>query len=90
MTKLIEELKALDLAQELFPHGALVRHIQFSPNGKYLATSRWGIYALLDFEGMNLTDGFSLQLGPNGDGFLCGGKSYRPFHGVSSSFIVFD
>jgi len=29
------------LAQELFPHGALVRHIQFSPNGRYLATSSW-------------------------------------------------
>ena len=49
VTKLIEELKALDLTQELVPHGALVRHVQFSPNGRYLATSRWGIYALLGF-----------------------------------------
>lgn len=40
VTKLIEELKALDLAQEVFPHGALVRHVQFSPNGRYLATAR--------------------------------------------------
>ena len=43
VSKVIEKLGALKLAQELFPHAALVRHIQFSPNGKYLATSRWGI-----------------------------------------------
>ena len=40
VVNVIEELKALELAQELFPHGALVRHVQFSPNGKYLATAR--------------------------------------------------
>ena len=43
VSKVIEELKALKLAQELSPHGALVRHIQFSPNGKYLATARCGV-----------------------------------------------
>ncbi|KAF8548780.1 hypothetical protein OG21DRAFT_1515937 [Imleria badia] len=32
-------LKELELVQELLPHRALVQHIQFSPNGKYLATS---------------------------------------------------
>lgn len=40
MTEAIEELKALELTQELSPHGALVRHIQFSPNGRYFATAR--------------------------------------------------
>ena len=55
VTKVIEELKALKLMQELFPHGALVRHIQFSPNGKYLATSRWDP-SVAYFGGCHLTD----------------------------------
>jgi len=36
----IEKLKMLGPIQELAAHQALVRHLQFSPNGKYLATSR--------------------------------------------------
>lgn len=40
VAKVIEELKAFEMAHEVFPHGALVRHLQFSPNGRYLATSR--------------------------------------------------
>lgn len=52
--KVIEELEGLDLTQELSAHGALVRHIQFSPNGKYLATSRWGVFSLCAL-GMYLT-----------------------------------
>ena len=40
VAKVVEELKALEMAQELLPHGALVRHLQFSPSGKYLATAR--------------------------------------------------
>ena len=40
VAKVIEELKALEMAEELLPHGALVRHLQFSPSGKYLATAR--------------------------------------------------
>ncbi|KAF8433293.1 WD40-repeat-containing domain protein [Boletus edulis BED1] len=47
VAKVIEELKALELAQELFPHAALVRHIQFSPNGRYLATSSWDRKAMI-------------------------------------------
>ncbi|KAH0836398.1 WD40-repeat-containing domain protein [Lanmaoa asiatica] len=62
VTKVIEELKALELAQELFPHGALVRHVQFSPNGKYFATSRWG-YMCCAFWGCHLTGWTSLFLG---------------------------
>ncbi|KAG6328297.1 hypothetical protein ID866_10792, partial [Astraeus odoratus] len=37
----IEKMKKLVPAQELAAHQALVRHMQFSPNGKYLATSRF-------------------------------------------------
>ncbi|KZT24894.1 WD40 repeat-like protein [Neolentinus lepideus HHB14362 ss-1] len=38
---LSQRLKSLDVSQELQPHQALVRHLQFSPDGKYLATSSW-------------------------------------------------
>ncbi|KAF8558609.1 WD40 repeat-like protein [Imleria badia] len=41
VTGAVDKLKALDKSQELVPHGALVRHIRFSPNGKYFATSSW-------------------------------------------------
>ncbi|EGN95335.1 hypothetical protein SERLA73DRAFT_77375 [Serpula lacrymans var. lacrymans S7.3] len=34
-------LKAMRVTQEVPAHQALVRHLQFSPNGKYLATSSW-------------------------------------------------
>ncbi|KAL4062342.1 hypothetical protein J3A83DRAFT_4110084 [Scleroderma citrinum] len=37
----VEKLKMLGPIQELAAHQALVRHLQFSPNGKYLATSSW-------------------------------------------------
>ncbi|KAG1742685.1 WD40-repeat-containing domain protein [Suillus paluster] len=38
---LIPKLKTLDPVQDLSVHTALVRHLQFSPSGKYLATSSW-------------------------------------------------
>ncbi|KAG6332089.1 hypothetical protein ID866_6999 [Astraeus odoratus] len=41
VTTYIEKLKMLAPIQELAAHQALVRHLQFSPNGKYLATSSW-------------------------------------------------
>ncbi|KAF8435619.1 WD40-repeat-containing domain protein [Boletus edulis BED1] len=41
VTSPIDKLKALDISQEIATHQALVRHLQFSPNGKYLATSSW-------------------------------------------------
>ncbi|KIJ36922.1 hypothetical protein M422DRAFT_781979 [Sphaerobolus stellatus SS14] len=34
-------LQHLELHEELQPHQALVRHLQFSPNGKWLATCSW-------------------------------------------------
>ncbi|KAI6045140.1 hypothetical protein EDC04DRAFT_2560260, partial [Pisolithus marmoratus] len=37
----IEKLKHLAPIQELSAHQALVCHLQFSPNGKFLATSSW-------------------------------------------------
>ncbi|TDL22745.1 WD40 repeat-like protein [Rickenella mellea] len=38
---LVPALKNLEPTQELLPHVALVRHLQFSPNGKFLATCSW-------------------------------------------------
>ncbi|OJA19671.1 hypothetical protein AZE42_02823 [Rhizopogon vesiculosus] len=38
---LIPELRTLEPRHELLVHTALVQHLQFSPNGKYLATSSW-------------------------------------------------
>jgi hypothetical protein len=37
---LIPKLKSLEATDDLAPHQALVRHLQFSPDGKFLATSR--------------------------------------------------
>lgn len=41
VASLIPKLRLMQTAVELAPHQALVRHLQFSPNGKYLATSRY-------------------------------------------------
>ena len=38
---LIPKLRTLEHVRDLSVHTALVRHLQFSPSGKYLATSRW-------------------------------------------------
>ncbi|KAF5369016.1 hypothetical protein D9758_002829 [Tetrapyrgos nigripes] len=35
------QLKCLEVTQDLAAHQALVRHLQFSPDGKFLATSSW-------------------------------------------------
>lgn len=40
ITSLMSELKPLEVTQDLAAHEALVRYLEFSPNGKYLATSR--------------------------------------------------
>ena len=40
VTSAIDKLKVLETSQEMAAHQALVRHLQFSPNGRYLATSR--------------------------------------------------
>ncbi len=41
LTTLVPKLKALEATQDLAAHTALVKHLQFSPDGKYLATSRF-------------------------------------------------
>ncbi|KAG8949579.1 hypothetical protein FRC04_008512 [Tulasnella sp. 424] len=38
---LIPKLKTLKPTQELIEHGGLVRHLQFSPDGEWLATCSW-------------------------------------------------
>jgi hypothetical protein len=40
VANLIPKLKTLEATQDLAAHQGLVRHLQFSPNGKFLATSR--------------------------------------------------
>jgi len=42
---LVPKLRGLTLTQDLDAHQALVRHLQFSPNGKFLATSRFVSYS---------------------------------------------
>ncbi|KAF9009980.1 hypothetical protein BDQ17DRAFT_1347270 [Cyathus striatus] len=48
ITAIQPKLVELDSVQDIDAHQALVRHLQFSPDGKYLATSSWdrtsGIY----------------------------------------------
>lgn len=41
VARLIPRLKQMEMWLDLSPHQALVRHLQFSPNGRYLATSSW-------------------------------------------------
>lgn len=40
VASLVPKLKSMETTQDLAAHTALVRHLQFSPNGKFLATSR--------------------------------------------------
>lgn len=44
---LIPKLKALKPTQELYEHAGLVRHLQFSPDGKWLATCSWDRKAII-------------------------------------------
>ncbi|KIK57402.1 hypothetical protein GYMLUDRAFT_46278 [Collybiopsis luxurians FD-317 M1] len=41
VTALVPKLRCLHPTQDEQPHIALVRHMQFSPDGKFLATSSW-------------------------------------------------
>ncbi|TFK38155.1 hypothetical protein BDQ12DRAFT_631389 [Crucibulum laeve] len=41
VTNLVPKLVAMEPIQDLAAHQALVRHLQFSPDGKFLATSSW-------------------------------------------------
>ena len=44
VARLVPKLKDFAPTQEFAAHQALVRHLQFSPNGKFLATSRLGFF----------------------------------------------
>ncbi|KAG0705772.1 WD40-repeat-containing domain protein [Suillus ampliporus] len=41
MSVLSRRLQTLECSQDISPHQALVRDLQFSPDGKYLATASW-------------------------------------------------
>ncbi|KAF9225897.1 hypothetical protein BS17DRAFT_777834 [Gyrodon lividus] len=41
LVSLVPKLRSLSTAQDILAHSALVRHLKFSPNGKFLATSSW-------------------------------------------------
>ena len=47
LSKLIPELKSLEPVHLFTPHAALVRHLQFSPCGRYLATCSWDRTAMI-------------------------------------------
>lgn len=40
VASLVPKLRGMETTQDLAAHSALVRHLQFSPDGKFLATSR--------------------------------------------------
>ncbi|KAG8916204.1 hypothetical protein FRC01_003299 [Tulasnella sp. 417] len=65
---LVANLKALRPTQELFEHGALVRHLQFSPDGKWLATCSWDRKAIIWKVGTTLS--LHRVLVHTGTGFL--------------------
>ncbi|KAG2144664.1 WD40-repeat-containing domain protein [Suillus bovinus] len=56
-TNLIPKLKTLEPVQDLSVHTALVRHLQFSPSGKYLATSSWDRSSVI----FRVEDAFSIH-----------------------------
>lgn len=56
---LVPKLKSMEASQDIAAHQALVRHLQFSPDGKFLATSRW-IDILLCFRLFLTSTAFSL------------------------------
>ncbi|KAF8842942.1 hypothetical protein BDN67DRAFT_925392 [Paxillus ammoniavirescens] len=41
LVSLVTKLRSLSTAQDILAHSALVRHLKFSPDGKFLATSSW-------------------------------------------------
>ncbi|KAF9568278.1 WD40 repeat-like protein [Agrocybe pediades] len=47
VSELVPRLIELEVTHDLAAHSALVRHMQFSPDGKYLATSSWDKTAVI-------------------------------------------
>lgn len=65
---LVRRLNCLETTQDLAVHTALVRHLQFSPNGRYLATSRCVRSDLSESFGAEC---WFWQLGSNVENFSC-------------------
>ncbi|KAG6908172.1 hypothetical protein DXG01_005872 [Tephrocybe rancida] len=57
-------LKLLQPCQEVAAHQALVRHLQFSPDGKYLATSSWDRTSVVFSVEVRFPYGETSTLGP--------------------------
>ncbi|KAG8919922.1 hypothetical protein FRC00_010735, partial [Tulasnella sp. 408] len=83
---LIPKLKALKPTQELIDHVGLVRHLQFSPDGKWLATCSWDRKAIIWKVEANLTQhrvlahagaGFLSQVAWSPDGKFLLTRTYR-------------
>lgn len=61
MQTLVPMLRTLRPSQWLGEHVALVRHLQFSPDGQFLATCSWDKTALIWKVGSGPNDGFELH-----------------------------
>jgi WD40 repeat protein len=55
LATLTPKLKSLEPTQDLAAHQALVRHLQFSPDGKYMATSSWDRTSVVFKVGVRMT-----------------------------------
>ncbi|KAG8903781.1 hypothetical protein FRB99_002771 [Tulasnella sp. 403] len=68
LTFLIPALKKLQATQQLNEHSGLVRHMQFSPDGKYLASCSWDRTAII----WRVGEPFALHqlLAHPGEGFI--------------------
>ncbi|RPD69485.1 WD40 repeat-like protein [Lentinus tigrinus ALCF2SS1-7] len=53
---LMPKLKSLHPTQSFEAHSALVRHLQFSPNGKFLATSSWDRTSVIFKVGVSIVE----------------------------------
>ncbi|KAJ3554822.1 hypothetical protein NM688_g2905 [Phlebia brevispora] len=84
---LVPKLRRMEISQDVAAHVALVRHIQFSPDGKFLATSSWDRTSMI----FRVTDSFAVHRilahpggfvsqvawSPNGKSLLC-----KTAHGI--------
>ncbi|KAI9509319.1 WD40 repeat-like protein [Russula earlei] len=78
VASLVSKLRGLTPTQDLEAHQALVRHLQFSPNGKFLATSSWDHTSVIFRTGEPFTHHRTLA---HPSGFVAKGKlrSYEAY-----------